>query len=266
MPNQVTLSKQGYYTNKASNKSIDAHKAYVNRNNNAQPPVQYHNLHLTMAKCPHGFPGGACPICMGKTGGGGGSDQKRTGMSWGEAYYVWTKLQLIQRNLVTDQKLNEMERQRLKILEKIQASMLYQKLAEINNLIKNYINVLKVNITQVQQTVTRIIFKAATVVINTLNICITKLQGVVAKLTALAGEKLKNIKDFIEKNIKKILAKIAQARILSKFFKIFEDKTMLFQEFLLKKIESLKEKTEKIMKKIIKISEKEEKNKKRKNK
>lgn len=45
--------------------------------------------------CPHGLPQGACPICSGMGGGGGGSFKKadKPEMSWSECYLQWQQMQ-----------------------------------------------------------------------------------------------------------------------------------------------------------------------------
>lgn len=46
--------------------------------------------------CPHGLPAGACPICSGMGGGGGGCSTKRAQnpgeMSWDQCYSVWQQM------------------------------------------------------------------------------------------------------------------------------------------------------------------------------
>lgn len=60
--------------------------------NITKPTVQNHKI----GTCPHGLPAGACPICNGMGGGGGGSvkktDRPAGEMTWDQCYAVWQKM------------------------------------------------------------------------------------------------------------------------------------------------------------------------------
>lgn len=243
MSNQ-TLSLKS--TNR-TNKGYSAHQAYITRNYNAKTPIQHNIAMQGGAKCPHGFPGGGCPICMGKTGGGGGAnDKKRTGMSWGEAYYVYT---LIQKNLFLareDKQLTEMTNKRIQLLEKIRSSELYQKFLAIKNRALELVADLKNAVSQLKQAVVRAVVnplvETVNKIVNILRTSVTRLIGVANKLTALMGEKIKMMREAIKENIRKILAKLGETGFLSRLIAVFNDKRQLYQDLLLRKIESLKEK------------------------
>ncbi len=265
----VTSGSKNHYS--YNSPEYSSHRAYITKNQNTQPPG---NIFIQQgAKCPHGVPGGACPVCMGKTGGGGGSennDKKRTGMSWGEAYYVYTMIQKNKLLAKEDQQLNETARQRLQMLEKLYATRLYQGLMALKNRALELAAKLQATVLQIRDTVTKTLIKPAieTVnkIINILKHTAADLIGVVNKLTALFGEKLKITADAIRDNIRKMIVKLREAEFLSRLISVFNEKRQVFQDLLLRKIESLKEKIQKFTTMITFISKKDSKEqKKRKN-
>jgi hypothetical protein len=243
-----------YYNRSISHKGQSAHRALINRSNNTQ--IHYNNTVQTGARCPHGMPGGACPICMGKTGGGGGNKEKeRVGMSWGEAYYVFNFLKNIRLNFMQDQKDLKLSRKMLQLLEKLQATELYQKLMAMKIAIQENIAAVKDVLVQMKQVVTRTVVKAVKVVINALKLTVNRLIDVASKLTAIIGEKLRATQETIRDNMRKILAKMLQVEFLSRLIMVFNDQQRFFQEFLLRKIDSLHEKILKFINMVTSISD-----------
>lgn|GEM_PF-5551946 len=254
-------SYYNYYANNFNNKGNTAHKAYIKRNQNTRNTGQYTNTIMQGAKCPHGFPGGGCPICMGKIGGGGGADsKKKTGMSWDEAYYVYTMIQKNKLLAADDKKLTEAAQKRLQLLEKIQSSELYQRFMAIKMKAVDLATQLQNTVIQIRQFIARNIVKP---IIDTMNKVVTALKatvasliGVVNKLTAQLGEKLKMTREAIRQNIRKLLASLRETEFISRLITVFNDKRQLYQELLLRKIEAFKEKLKKFTGIITFIAEK----------
>ncbi len=244
----INLVKPG---NNSANSGYSAHMAHITGSQNARPPIQGNNPLQQGVKCPHGYPGG-CPICLGKTGGGGGGGndtKKRVGMSWGEAYYVYNMIQKNKMNAREDKHLSEMARQRLQMLEKLQSTGLYQAFIALKNRAVELTAKLKTAVLHAGMAIDRAVVKPAleTVnrVINTLNQTVAKLAGVINKLTAMIGERLKITAETVRDNIRKMIARLRETEFLSRLMAVFNDKRHLFQDLLLRKIESLKEKIEK---------------------
>ncbi len=248
MSNYSVLSKsENPYTN-SYNPGYNSHKAYMKTAMNPNNPAQQAGGLQTAAKCPHGFPG-TCPICMGKTGGGGGNTsetRKRTGMSWSEAYYVYNMIQKNKLAAREDKQLTQMAIQRLKVLEKIQSSTLYQNLIAIKNRAMELTEQLQQTVLQfghkVVKTVVNPLIETLNKVVNALKFTVTTLIGVVNKLTAQIGEKLKKIQETIKDNIKKLIARLRETTFLSRLIAVYNEKRQLFRDLLLRKTESLKEK------------------------
>lgn len=211
-------------------------------------PAQQAGGIQTAAKCPHGFPG-TCPICMGKTGGGGGNtteSKKRTGMSWGEAYYVYNMIQKNKFTAQEDKQLTETARQRLQMLEKIQSSALYQRLMALKTRAMELASQLQQAVAQfahkAAKTVIKPVVETVNKIVNVLQFTVTRLIGVVNKLTAELGERFKRLQESIRDNIRKLLARLKETAFLSRLLAVYNEKRQLFQDLLLRKIESLKEK------------------------
>ena len=224
------------------------HLALMRQANNAKTAMPQSTIQ-TAAKCPHGFPGGGCPICSGKMGGGGGAaDDKKKNvglMSWNEASSVFNMLQKLKLLNIQDQK--DLENTRLMniLVEKMEKNVLYQRLAAITNAVTSQLTALKTVLFQAGRNITATVLKAVNTIVNAVNTSITKLIGVVNKLTAVMGEKIRALRENIQENMKKIMAKLNEVLKLNMFFQVFNDKRHLFHEFLMRKVESLKEKIQK---------------------
>jgi len=253
----LNINNKSYYDyhnrNNLYNNGYSSQNALMRRNNNAQQIMQYNNAVQGETKCPHGAPGGSCPLCMGKAGGGGGGGgtvAKRTGMSWGEAYYVWTRLKMAEFMTAEDRKLLQLARENNVLIQKFESSELLQKLAALRSAtqiqIANLTNAIS-NLTQQVITSFKPAMESLNKVINVINHSLTKLIGVVEKLTAMLGEKIKLTEHLIRENIKKIMVKIVESEVLNRLIMIFNQKRQLFHDSLLEKIESLKEKIKKFL-------------------
>lgn len=265
MSNYSITSKPLSYN--TMNAGYKAHRAYITRNQNAKAPVQG-NAIMQGAKCPHGFPGGGCPICMGKTGGGGGGNndaKKREGMSWSEAYYVYMMIQKGKLNAKQDQMLTQMAEKRLALLNKALESKLYQQLIVLKNRAVELVSTLQKTIAQISHTIARTVVKPIIETVNkTVNFIkqtVTSLIGVVNKLTAMVGEKFKIMQEAIKENIKKIMAKLSEIEMLNRLITVLNDKKHQFQDLLFRKVEALKEKILKITQKVTFILQKDDENK-----
>lgn len=248
----------GYYNYFTAESSIySIHKAVVAAGMQGNPAAHGNSIQ-TAAKCPHGFPGGGCPICMGKAGGGGGGADKKksTGMSWGEAYYVWMNIQKDKINMAQDKKNADMAHQRLKILEKIQATLLYQKAMMVKNLVMQYVDNIRNTLINTVNSFKQATVKVVNSIINTVNkmvnitkTTITSLIGVANKLAAIMGEKIKLTIHLIRENIKKIVAKLLKKDVMNSLIMVFNNTRQSLQEFFSQKADSVKEKLFKLFSK-----------------
>lgn len=216
---------------------LQANKASVHHN----PSI------ITTAKCPHGFPGGACPICMGQTGGGGGgassAKKKQTGMTWNEAYYVWSSIKKSERLAMEDLKAAEMSRTQNLLLQKLENTRLHNFLTALASntatLTAKVQNVISQIVSNVANTP---VARAVNNVANLLAPSFAKLIGVADKLTAVYGERLKAVTETIKSNMNKIMEKLLQSVVISKLIAIFYEEKEYLEDLLHRKIQELKAK------------------------
>lgn len=204
----------------------------------------------TGAKCPHGAPSGACPICMGKTGGGGGANPnetkpKATGMSWSEAYYVFSMIQRGKINAAEDQQRYEAVKQRNFLQRMMEATGLAQKLLEF----KEFIQAQAVNVgqlaVQVKTAAINTVNMVVTPVVRTVKQAFINLTGVINKLSGVIGEQIKKTREYLRQNIDKLLQKLMEAEVISRLFKVLNEKQQNLQNFFKKMFEKIKKKKKK---------------------
>jgi len=246
MSNLAIISKptgrNQYYSTQTSN-GYSAHTAFLQAN---KASVQYNPSIKVAAKCPHGFPGGACPICMGQTGGGGGASsvkKKQTGMSWNEAYYVWSSIKKSERLAMEDLKTTQMSREQSLIAQKLE-----------NTRLQNFLAALASNTATLTAKVQNMILQIAGMVANTpvaravnnvanlLAPSFAKLIGVADKIAAVYGERFKAVAETIKSNMNKILEKLLQSAVISKLIAIFYEEKEYLEDLLRRKIKELKAK------------------------
>lgn len=244
-----TMGHNRYYnTDKTLNKGLNLHNAVLQAN---KAPVQNPNLIMNSAKCPHGFPGGACPICSGKMGGGGGgttsTKKKQTGMSWNEAYALWSSIKRNERMAAQDIKAAETARVQDALLQKLDNTRL-------NNLISQLSAKTVALAARIQNTVAQLTsritnmpaVKALNNAAHMLTHSVAKLIGVVDKLTAVVGERLKAAVETIKDNMNKILEKLLQSAAISQLITVFYREKEYLEDLLRRKIEEIKAKMRKL--------------------
>lgn len=247
MSNLAIISKptgrNQYYLKQTSN-GYSAHTAYLQAN---KASVQHNPSIKIAAKCPHGFPGGACPICMGQIGGGGGgassAKKKQTGMSWNEAYYIWSSIKKSERLAMEDLKAAQMSREQSLIAQKLENTRLHNFLTTLaSNTAALTAKVQNVILQIADRVANTPVAKAVNTVANLLAPSIAKLIGVADKLTTVYGEKFKAIAETIKSNMNKILEKLMQSAVISKLIAIFYEEKEYLEDLLHRKIQELKAK------------------------
>ncbi|MDD3150309.1 MAG: hypothetical protein PHV68_05695 [Candidatus Gastranaerophilales bacterium] len=176
---------------------------------------------IPKAKCPHGNPIGACPMCAGMSGGGSKSTKiKPNEMSWDECYAIGQFL----KNLKIRAELNDQafEKSLANTLnqQKIEVNFA-QKIANLNNLIQTKLSDIAAQrpilniITKPLQFVANIISKLTNFIQNTavkinnfIQETISKFANISDKLAAIFGEQKNAIEKFISDNFGKVRKKI----------------------------------------------------------
>jgi len=246
-----------------------SHSNYINqamRGSLAAIQAQAGNLQA-LVRCPHGAPAGACPICAGKSGGGGGlEDLKKTGMSWNEAYYAWSRIQIAK--LLASQSIENSNLEAAKasrqLIELLNSIGVLQKLHAFRTELQQYMAAFAQNMANIQTALLKVFTPVKTVVktiIQTVNNTFMQLIGAVNKLAAIMGEQIRNINEQIRANIEKILRRLMALDVLSRLLKVFNDIKQEFSELMARKIKAINEKLNKL---ILLFAKKEKKHKKRK--
>ncbi len=201
------------------------------------------------ARCPHGAPGGACPVCTGKTGGGGirQDELNKKGMTWFEAYYAWSRIQIAKQNAIDsiEQTNSIFQKARERFIALMNALGFTQKLMDAHALLQRQVRVLARNLNNLKTGLAR----RFTAAVNTLKTLIAspkqalgQLIGAAGKLAAILGEEIRNIREQIRLNAEKILQTLLNLEALSRLVKVFNDKKQEFHELLARKIRAINEK------------------------
>lgn len=201
------------------------------------PKIQVHQKPAGVS-CPHGNPGGTCPLCLGMGGGGGGGSAikpkptaKEQGLlTWADLLPAWNAMLAAKQRNEYNQKLDTL----LSMKKFVEQSKLYQ---TINNFIDSKIMpVIKLLNSQVLTPVT----KTLTQTIQTLNNIYTELKTqVMQQLTKLAGvfnEKLQQVMDKLKQATEML------KNVMEIFISNLKDKEKAIKEHLLAFANRLKKK------------------------
>lgn len=170
--------------------------------------------------CPHGMPGGACPICSGM--GGGGSTRKRSNqMSWDECYAIGLMLKKNSKDKF-DHQLNTINNHYLITFSKIVDIYITPFVNKIAQPIKTFMdNVYNSKIKPIINNVKKVISN----ITDSIKLTYAVITGVLEKLTTFVGETKKLVNDFF----KKLNQKIKEAKKLKQLFlKTFSTQFELF--------------------------------------
>ena len=210
---------------------------------------------LHSGTCPHGNPIGACPICAGLSGGGGGlanNKARRPGeMTYDQCYAVWQQMLKTKANIEEQKNLQKMEY--LKSQENIKnfSDKIIEKLAKIsfnaaqvNNVQPTIASRLQAFATSTIFIVFNIVSKFVQITQSTINFIHQKLIDISDKLNAIYGELKLKIEKFLsdKKSIKQKLKSLFE--IFSPFNtknenKKFDEEKIIYQ--LKTKINEIKE-------------------------
>lgn len=140
--------------------------------------------------CPHGLPGGACPICAGM-GGGGGSAKKadRPAGEWtfDQCYVVWQQM-LKAKQAAADQKHRAQIQAQISFANRMEEAA--QKIANLAQKLKDFVQ----NSKSMPATIAKPLELAAKIAIPVLNI-LKNIPLVAQKVINFVQEKLANITD-----------------------------------------------------------------------
>ncbi|MEI8389371.1 MAG: hypothetical protein WCG23_05750 [bacterium] len=217
----------------------------LNTNNTPKILVQQKTMGVC---CPHGNPGGSCPLCLGMGGGGGGSAAKSKPtakelglLTWADLLPAWNAMLAAKQRQEFNQKLDNMSAMK----KFIEQSSIFKTINNFidNNLVKLFnstgLTPLAKTITRTMQAINNIftelktqLFQNITKLAGLLN---EKLQQIMNKLKQ-ATENFKNaMETFIsnmkdkEKAVKEFLAAFAN-RLKKKLFRIVEPTDNSFEE------------------------------------
>ena len=198
--------------------------------------------------CPHGNPGGCCPLCLGMGGGGGGSavkskpTAKELGLlTWADLLPAWNAMLAAKQRQEFNQKLDNMSAMK----KFIEQSSIFKTINNFidNNLVKLFnstgLTPLAKTITRTMQTINNIFTELKSQLIQNITklagLLNEKLQQIMNKLKQ-ATENFKNaMETFIsnmkdkEKAVKEFLAAFAN-RLKKKLFRIVEPTDNSFEE------------------------------------
>lgn len=166
--------------------------------------------------CPHGLPHGACPVCSGMGGGGGGASRKvdrPTGeMSWDECYAVWQ--QMLKAKDLAQQKRNDAAQAQMQTPLNFTAKLnnMAQKIANLAEKLTNFAQKAQKTPTLMSKTLA-VAAKLAIPILNMLkNIPLLtqkaisfiqeKLADITDKLNAVFGELKNKIEEKISDRLK----------------------------------------------------------------
>lgn len=197
--------------------------------------------------CPHGNPGGSCPLCLGMSGGGGSAvkskpNAKELGLlTWADLLPAWNAMLAAKQRQEYNQKLDNMSAMK----KYIEQSGIFKTINNFinNNLVKLFnstgLTPITKTITRTMQTINNIFTELKTQLLQN----ITKLAGLLNEKLQQIMNKLKqatenfknameifvsNLKDK-EKAIKEFLAAFAN-RLKKKLFRIVEPTDNSFEE------------------------------------
>ena len=217
----------------------------LNTNNVTKILVQQKQM---VVCCPHGNPGGSCPLCLGMGGGGGGSavkskpTAKELGLlTWADLLPAWNAMLAAKQRQEFNQKLDNMSAMK----KFIEQSSIFKTINNFidNNLVKLFnstgLTPLAKTITRTMQTINNIFTDLKSQLIQNITklagLLNEKLQQIMNKLKQ-ATENFKNaMETFIsnmkdkEKAVKEFLAAFAN-RLKKKLFRIVEPTDNSFEE------------------------------------
>lgn len=174
---------------------------------------------VNQGKCPHGMPMGACPICNGQQGGGGGATKattKSNEMSWGDCYAMGLVMKAQAQN-VQDAKQFQMD----SLLQSMAQSKFIQAVARQVNMINSFVQA------NIVQPVTNFTVKVANAVMrpvkammnmiansammkgmqNAANFVKQGMANISDKLAAVIGEPMTAVSNFLSENWRKFKLK-----------------------------------------------------------
>lgn len=158
--------------------------------NITKPAVQNHKI----GTCPHGLPAGACPICNGLGGGGGGS-AKKVGrpageMTWDQCYAVWQKM-LHAKDLAAQRKQDALQAQmQAPVNFSARLENAAMKIADLADRLANFVR----NAKQTPTIATKTLALAAKIAIPVLNV-LQNAANLAQKVVSFVQEKLVDISD-----------------------------------------------------------------------
>lgn len=207
--------------------------------------------------CPHGMPAGACPICSGRTGGGGGSSlntPRRVGeMSWNQCYFEGL---MMKKEAVAKQEAIQLNQQAALLNSIAQNKMLapiLNAVTQMTQFMQNVQNVLQKPISAVVQDALQFVANLVkdvssflkTRVMSTLANAFEGIKSqfinITDKLTAIFGEMKNALVAKFEKGLERVKRKLSS---LFSFLSLEVEKENEDEE--LKKIFSLKTMSEKL--------------------
>jgi hypothetical protein len=173
------------------------------------PSIQKSKIGL----CPHGLPAGACPICSGMGGGGGGSTKRAQNageMSWDECYAVWQQM-LKAKDLQQQRKAQTMQAQMQGVNISAKIANAAQKIANLSQKLVDFVQKTQNQTLSLPKIIAKPLALAAQIAIpilnaiknvvviaqKALNFIQAKFADISDKLSAIFGE----LKNSVEKKI-----------------------------------------------------------------
>ncbi len=171
-----------------------------------------------IGSCPHGLPAGACPICNGMSGGGGGSvrkqDSKANEMSWNECYAIG---QMMKAQKLARQQTQDMQAQQIQnaLFEKIANQLAQARTALMNAIPTSVVRVfnavktiLLTPVSQLGQMLVNTVQTIASGIAKIANAINEKLINITDKLAAMFGEMKNAIEKKISERLKDLKKKV----------------------------------------------------------